>query len=728
VKAPVRPDASKPAPDEIRAVEALLAKMTLEEKLGQLCQAQGELNDTGPYVPAGDDEQVRAGAIGSFLGIYGAEETRRLQTIAVEQSRLGVPLIFAVDVIHGFRTIFPVPLAEAASFDPAAVQRSARIAAVEAAANGVHWTFAPMVDIARDARWGRIVEGSGEDPVLGSIMAAARVRGFQGEDLSADDTLMATAKHLVAYGAAEGGRDYNVADISERTLVETFLPPFRAAIEAGVQSVMAAFNEVGGVPMHANRDLIQRVLRGELGFEGLVVSDYTGVRELIAHGVAADPKAAGILALRAGVDVDMVSNIYGEALPSAVRSGELSRAAVDEAVRRVLRVKYRLGLFDDPYRYCDGDRQRRRTLTPEHRQAAREIAGSSMVLLKNAAGILPISNKVRSVAVLGPLANEQRSMLGSWLCAGRTEDVISPLAGITAAAPSGVCILSAPGVEIDGDDVSGIEQAARLAQEADLVLLCIGERGDMTGEARSRSSLGLPGHQEAFARRLQALGKPLVVILFTGRPLAIPWLAETVSTILLAWHPGIEAGSAIADVLFGAVNPAGRLPVTFPRDVGQAPIYYNHKNTGRPPLASKVYTSKYIDLPWTPLFPFGHGLSYTTFSYQPPRLSARRIRLGEALGVEVDVVNTGARAGDEVVQLYMRDEVASVTRPVLELRRFQRISLAPGERRVVSFTLEPEDFSFYGDKLKPVIETGAFTVFAGGSSAELLAAQFILDR
>lgn len=709
---------------EAEFVEALLAKMTLEEKLGQLNQPRGRWGDTGPQVQEGGEDEIRAGRIGSYLGVHGADYTRRMQKIAVEESRLGIPLLFAHDVIHGFRTIFPVPLGEAASFDVVAVERSARIAAVEATAAGLHWTYAPMVDIARDPRWGRIVEGSGESAYLGSALAAARVRGFQGKDLAAPDTLLATAKHFVAYGAAEGGRDYDVAEVSERTLHEVYLPPFQAAVEAGVQSVMAAFNEIAGVPMHANGALIDGVLRKRWGFDGVVVSDYTGVLELIAHGVAADRETAGRLAIEAGIDIDMVSDIYAADLPTAVRAGRLEEATIDEAVRRVLRAKYRLGLFEDPYRYSDEGRERERILTPEHRQAAREMARESLVLLKNEGDVLPLAKRAGTLAVIGPLADDKRIMLGGWAAAGRAEDAITPLEGIRAAAGDGTRVLYARGAGVEDEDRSGFEEAVRVAREADTVLLFLGEHHDMSAEANNRSNLDLPGVQEALARAVHATGKPVVVVLFNGRPLSIGWLAENLPAILVAWFPGIEAGHALAEVLFGDYNPAGRLPVTFPRNVGQVPIYHDHKNTGRPPKAEEKYTSKYLDVPWTPLYPFGHGLSYTSFAYSDLELAKPRIGPAEPLRVAVTVTNTGRRAGDEVVQLYLRDEVASVTRPVKMLRGFQRIHLRPGERRRVEFTLAPKDLALLGPDLRPVVEPGTFTVFAGGSSANLIQAGF----
>jgi beta-glucosidase len=703
-----------------RVVDSLIALMTLEEKLGQLNQPAGPGGDTGPAARAGTAAEIRAGRIGSFLGVYGAARTRDLQRVAVEESRLRIPLLFAHDVIHGFRTIFPVPLAEASSWDPEAVERSARIAAVEATAHGVHWTYAPMVDVARDPRWGRVVEGSGEDPYLGAMMAAARVRGFQG----GDNTLLATAKHFAAYGAAEGGRDYNTADLSPYTLHEIYLPPFRAAVDAGAQSVMAAFNEIAGVPMHAHRHLLRDVLRDDWGFDGVLVSDYTGILELIPHGVATDSSAAGALAIRAGVDVDMVSTIYLNHLPRLVRDGVVAESLVNQAARRVLRAKYLLGLFADPYRYSDPTRERARTLTREHRAHAREMARKSIVLLKNSGGTLPFSKRLRTLAVIGPLADDAQSALGSWAAAGKPEDAITVLEGIRRALTPGTRILHAKGADVATDDTTGFAEAELLARQAEAVVLVLGEDRDMSAEARNRSSLDLPGVQQRLVQRVHAAGKPLVVVLVNGRPLSTAWLDANVSAILETWYLGVEMGPAVADVLFGDYNPGGKLPISVPRTVGQVPIYYNHKNTGRPSDEEEKYTSKYLDVPSTPLYPFGHGLSYTRFRYSNLRLSAARIRASDSLTVSIEVTNTGDRAGDEVVQLYLRDDVASLTRPVKELRGFRRIALNPGQTRTVSFALGRDDLAFYGPDLRRIVEPGTFTVYVGTSSADVSEARF----
>ena len=665
----------------------------------------------------------------------GAEVTRRLQRIAVEESRARIPLLFGNDVIHGHRTISPIPLAEAASWDPEEVERSARWSAFEATAFGINWTYAPMVDVARDPRWGRIMEGSGEDPYLGSVMAVARVRGFQGDDLAAPTTMLATAKHFVAYGAAEGGRDYNIADVSERTLREVYLPPFRAAVEAGVGSVMAAFNEVAGVPMHAHGPLIQELLRRQWGWEdGLLVSDYTGVTELLPHGVAVDSAAAAALALRAGVDIDMVSQSYLRTLARQVAAGTIPTSLIDGSVRRVLRAKYRLGLFEDPYRYSDTTRQRERTLSPPHVAAVRQMARKSIVLLKNAprggsgagagAPVLPLRRDVGTIAVIGPLADDSVSSLGGWAAIGRAEDVVTALAGIRQAVSPRTRVVHARGADHNSADTSGFAAAVRAARQADVVVMVLGEHRDMSGEAKNRTSLDLPGVQERLLQRVHATGKPIVLVLMNGRPLSIPWAAEHVPAIMVAWYLGVQTGPALADVLFGDHAPGGKLPVSFPRNVGQVPTYYAHRRTGRPPVLNQDYTSQYLDVHWTPLYPFGHGLSYTTFSYDVPRLSAAEIGPADSLQVSVTVANTGQRTGDEVVQLYVRDDVASVTRPLQELRGFQRVTLEPGERRTLTFTIGTPALAFHDAEGRYVVEPGTFTVFVGGSSVDVRETRF----
>ncbi|MDP0499808.1 MAG: glycoside hydrolase family 3 N-terminal domain-containing protein [Verrucomicrobiota bacterium JB022] len=711
---------------EMRAfIDDLLAQMTLEEKVGQLNQAPGAWNDTGPAVPEVGVDEIRKGAIGSFLSVYGSDVTREMQRIAVEESRLGIPLLFAHDVIHGFRTIFPVPLAEASSWDPEAAELSARIAAVEATAHGVHWTYAPMVDIARDPRWGRIVEGSGEDPYLGAVMAAARVRGFQGTELTALDTLLACAKHFAAYGAAEGGRDYNTVEISERALREVYFPPFQAAADAGVATFMASFNDIGGVPAHASSFLFNDVLRGEWGWNGLVVSDYTGIQELMDHGVAASLLDAGLQGIHGGVDIDMLSKAY-LLLPHAIDDGRIDTQVIDAAVRRVLEAKWKLGLFEDPYRYSDMERQKALTLTPEHRAAAREVAQKSIVLLKNDRKVLPLSKDIASLAVIGPLADDAHSAIGNWAAAGRPEDAVTVLEGIRRALPD-TEIHFTKGADVATEDTSGFVRAVEAARAADAVVLVLGEHRDMSAEAKSRTSLDLPGVQRELAEAVLETGKPVVVVLMNGRPLSIGWLDENIPAIVESWFLGVETGNAVADVLFGDVNPSGKLPITFPRTVGQVPIYYNHRQTGRPADATDMYTSKYIDAPWTPLYVFGHGLSYTEFDYDHLSVSSEKITPEQPITVEFDVRNTGDRAGVEVVQLYIQDVVGTTARPVRELRRFERVPLEPGETKRISFTLQPEDLACLSPQLEWRVEPGQFKVYVGGSSAAELNRSFSVE-
>ncbi|MGB9180853.1 MAG: beta-glucosidase BglX [Pyrinomonadaceae bacterium] len=706
--------AQAPQLDIEKRINALVARMTLEEKLGQLQQLDGEAN--GNFRPEHRD-LVRKGLLGSTLNVRGVARVNELQHLAMDESRLKIPVLFAFDVIHGYRTIFPVPLGEASSFDPSAAERSASIAAAEASAAGVRWTFAPMVDIARDARWGRIVEGAGEDTYLGMALARARVRGFQGSNYSAPDKVVACAKHWVAYGAAEAGRDYNTTDMSEGTLRGVYFPPFKAAVDAGVGTFMSAFNDLNGVPSSANPFTLTRVLRGEWRFDGFVVSDYTSVQELINHGLAADGKDAARLALNAGVDMEMVSRLYNQHGAELLKENKLSQATIDEAVRRILRIKFRLGLFDKPY--ADEARERAVIFNSENQAAAREIAARSMVLLKNANDTLPLNKNLKSIAVIGPLADSKHDVLGSWTGDGREDDAVTLLAGIKAKVSPQTQVTYAKGSEITGESVEGFDEAVRLARDADVAIVAVGESADMSGEASSRSSLDLPGRQLDLVKAIQATGKPVVVVLMNGRPLTINWLAENSPAILETWFAGTQAGNAIADVLFGDVNPGGKLPVTFPRAVGQEPLYYNRMNTGRPPDAPDAnakYASKYIDVPFTPLFPFGYGLSYTQFRLSNLQLSAQTIRTDGKLTVSVEVENTGQRAGDEVVQLYIRDVAASVTRPVKELKGFERITLQAGEKRRVTFTLAPEQLGFYNREMRFVVEPGEFKVFVGNSS------------
>ena len=688
------------------ATEELLARMTLEEKLGQLTQLEGAWDAPGgPKIDDAYRAMIREGKVGSFLSVFGADFTRELQTIAVKETRLGIPLLFAFDVIHGFRTTFPVPLAESASWDPQAVEGAARIAAVEATAAGIHWTFAPMVDVARDARWGRIVEGAGEDPYLGMVMAAARVRGFQGKDLAAPDTLLACAKHFAAYGGAEAGRDYNTVEVSERTLRDVYLPPFRAAVDAGVVTFMSAFNDVGGVPASAHRGLLTDLLRGEWGFTGFVVSDWESVGELIDHRVAADRAEAARLGITAGVDMEMVSKTYIKELAAEVRAGRVPVAVVDQAVRRVLEAKRRLGLFEDPFRYADAAREQQRILTAEHRAAARAMARESIVLLGNQGGVLPLARDLRSVAVIGALADSQQAPLGPWSVPGRAADVVSVLEGVKRALPDAR-------VTHEGDDPV---RAAKLARRADAVILVLGETDTMSGEAKSRTDVRLPGRQLELARAVLAANKRTAVVLMNGRPLAIPELAAEAPALVEAWFLGVEHGNALADVLFGAHNPGGKLTVTFPSASGQEPLYYNQKSTGRPAEEKVVWSSKYIDAPIPPLYPFGHGLSYTRFTYSDLAIAPA----ADTITVDFTLENSGDRAGVEVAQLYVRDRVASVARPVLELKGFARVELAPREKKHVRIELPVAMLAFHGIDMRLAVEPGDLDILVGSSSADI---------
>ena len=705
-------------PDTEQKINALLQQMTLAEKLGQLQQLDGEAN--GNFRPEHRD-MIRKGLLGSTLNVRGAKRTNELQRLAMNESRLKIPVLFAFDVIHGYRTIFPIPLGEAASFDPVAVERAASIAAAEASAAGLKWTFAPMVDIARDPRWGRILEGSGEDPYLGAILATARVRGFQGDNYAAADKIIACAKHWVGYGAAEGGRDYNTTEISEPTLRNVYFPPFKAALDAGVGTFMSAFNDLNGVPTSANPFTLTNVLRGEWKFDGFVVSDYTSVQELLPHGIAANEAEAVQKALTAGVEMEMVSRLYNQHLAQLVKENKVPMTVIDEAVRRILRVKFRAGLFANPY--TDETRESKMLFSNEHQQAAREMAARSIVLLKNERETLPLSKEIKSLALIGPLADDQLNIIGSWSGDGRKEDAVTLLAGLKAKIPAAK-INVAKGCEINNDSTEGFAEAVRVARESDVAIIAVGESAEMSGEAAVRSTLDLPGRQLDLIKAIHATGKPYAVVLMNGRPLTINWLAENSPAILETWFAGTQGGNAIADVLFGDVNPGGKLPVTFPRNVGQVPIYYNHKNTGRPPDANNKYTSKYLDVAWTPLYAFGYGLSYTHFRLMNLNLSASSIRPNGKVVVSLEVENIGKRAGDEVVQLYLRDVAASETRPIKELKGFQRLTLRAGEKRRVEFTLTAEQLGFWNRTNRFVVEPGQFKVMVGQNSTVGLEANF----
>ncbi len=697
------------AADTERKINALLAKMTLAEKLGQLQMLDGEAN--GKYRPE-HLELARKGLLGSTLNVRGAKMTNELQKAALE-SRLKIPLLFGFDVIHGYRTIFPVPLGESASWDLRLMEKTAAIAAAESKAAGVHWTFAPMVDISRDPRWGRIIEGAGEDTYLGSKIAYARVRGFQGDDYSANDKVMACAKHWVGYGAAEGGRDYNTTNISQRALREIYFPPFKAAIDAGVGSFMTAFNDLDGVPATANPFILKDVLRKDWKFDGLVVSDYTAVMELMFHGLAKDEPSAAMYGLNAGTDMEMVSRLYNKYGEQLVKEKKVSVADIDEAVRHVLRVKYRLGLFDKPF--ADENLEEREVFKQANRDTAKIAAEKSFVLLKNENETLPISKTIKEVAVIGDLANNKSEMNGNWTGDGKPTDPITVLEALKAKFPK-MKVRYEKGCDAYCTTDEGFKAAVVAAKDSDFTIIVAGEAGAMSAEASSRSDISLPGMQTDLVKQIHATGKPYAVVLMNGRPLTINWLAENSPAILETWFAGTEAGSAIVDTLFGDANPGGKLPVSFPRSVGQIPIYYNHKSTGRPFLAEQKYTSKYLDISNEPLYPFGYGLSYTKFDLKNLRLDKLQSKPTENVKVSIDVTNRGKVAGDEVVQLYIHDIAATVTRPVRELRGFKRITLQPKEMQTVEFMLTPDDLKFYDRDLKWILEPGEFQVIVGTSS------------
>lgn len=694
-------------------VDNLLSLMTLEEKIGQLTQFTG-INDQFRT-------WIKEGKIGSLFNIKGAENVNTIQRVAVEGSRLGIPIIFGLDVIHGYRTITPIPLGEVASWDPKLVEQSARMAAIEATAAGINWTFAPMVDIARDARWGRISEGAGEDPYLGSVMAAARVRGFQGDNLKSPSSIAACAKHFAAYGAAVAGKDYNTTDMSLNQLHNIYLPPFKAACEAGVLTLMCAFNDLNGIPCSAHEYLLDEVLRKEWGFQGFVVSDWRSILQMQYHGNVAGPVEAAINSLSAGVDMEMVSDLYMKHIAEQVLTGQIPEVIIDEAVRRILRVKFEIGLFENPY--VDPEREKHEILTPANRAFARELASKSIVLLKNDRKILPLKKNIKSIALIGPLVKEQMAPLGWWSCDGRKEDVVTVHDGIKNALPPNVIINYAEGCDILKPGTKGIASAVEAAKKSDEVVVVVGEPFDWSGEGGSRAFIGLPGSQLELVKAIHETGKKMVLLVIAGRPLALAWCAENVPSILYAWQLGVESGNAIADILFGDVNPGGKLPATLPRVTGQEPIYYNYKNSGRPPSDDR-FTNRYVDLEIGPQYPFGYGLSYSTFEFDNLKLSKTKIKPFEEIIVTAEITNTGKVAGDEIAQLYIRDLVGSITRPVKELKGFQRISLNPGEMKMIEFILNYEDLSFYDDHGRYIIEPGEFMVWIGPNSVEGLHGKF----
>ncbi|TDW99948.1 beta-glucosidase BglX [Dinghuibacter silviterrae] len=725
-------------------IDALMKKMTLAEKLGQLnLPGAGDIT-TGQASNSDIAGKIRKGEVGGLFNIKSVDKIRAVQQIAVEQSRLKIPLIFGMDVIHGYETEFPIPLALSCTWDTGLVEKSARIAAVEASADGIDWTFSPMVDIARDPRWGRIAEGNGEDPYLGSAMARAMVKGYQGDNFNSGRTIMACVKHFALYGAAEAGRDYNTTDMSPVRMYNEYLPPYKAAVDAGVGSVMSSFNDVNDVPATANKWLMTDLLRHQWGFRGFVVTDYTAINELIAHGLG-DLQVCSARALMAGIDMDMVGEGFLTTLPASLKEGKATLAQIDLACRRILEAKYKLGLFEDPYRYCQPERAKTDIFTSEHLQAARDIAAQSFVLLRNQGDVLPLK-KGGSIALIGPLGDTRENMVGTWAVATDGSKAVSVADGLRAALGNQGTVTYARGANIVGDSLYNnrisvfgkntnwdsrpaddmIAEAVALAAQSDVVVAALGESAEMSGECSSRSDISLPESQERLLKALIKTGKPVVLVLFTGRPLTIPWESQNVPAILNVWFGGTEAGNAIADVLFGDVNPSGKLTTTWPQNVGQVPLYYNHMNTGRPLPENgwfQKFRSNYLDVSNDPVYPFGYGLSYTHYQYSAVTLSTARAKGNQPVTASVTITNTGAKAGKEVVQLYLRQLVGSITRPVKELKGFQKVDLAPGETKTVSFRLTPADLKFYNADLRYDWEPGDFDVMIGGNSRDVQTAR-----
>jgi beta-glucosidase len=722
-----------------KAIDQLLKKMTLDEKIGQMNQYNGFWDVTGPAPQAGNDkfkyDHFKQGLVGSVLNVRGVKQVRKLQELVVKESRLGIPLLFGFDAVHGYNTVMPIPLAEAASWDLPAIERSARVTATEAASSGINWTFAPMVDISRDARWGRVMEGAGEDPFLGSRIAAARVKGFQGSDFTSPFNVMATAKHFAGYGFAEGGRDYNTVDVSALTLHNVILPPFYAAVEQGVASVMNSFNILNGVPATANRYLVQDILKRNWKFKGVVVSDWGSGVEMIDHGYAENLSQVAALSANAGSDVDMESYAYVNHLKEQVTKGNVSVATIDQSVRRVLRLKFMLGLFKDPYKYCDSTREQVYSMHPEHATVARDMARRSLVLLKNERQLLPLRPTGKKVAVIGSLAGDKNSPLGNWRLAAKDSSAISLLEGFDEA---GIQYTYAHGVKlvkegpvhfvqelaINNSDTSGMAHAIAIAKTADVVVMMLGEHGLQSGEGRSRAALDLPGLQQQLLEAVYAVNPNIVLVLTTGRPLAISWAAAHIPSILLAWQPGSQSGHAIADVLLGKYNPSGKLPMTFPRSDRQLPIYYNHFSTGRPGPKKEVFWSHYIDEAHTPLYEFGYGKSYTTFAYSDLQV----ISLRDTVRVKVKLTNTGSVGGEEVAQLYIHDRFSSIVRPVRELKGFKKLHLASGASTTIEFDLPIHTLGYFDAEGKSVLEPGWFDIYVGGSAAASLSGSFLYAK
>lgn len=702
-------------------VSELLSKMTLEEKVGQLVQYSGFEYATGPQNSNSANvlNEIKQGKVGSMLNVAGAEETRKFQELALK-SRLSIPLLFGQDVIHGYRTTFPVNLGQAASWDLGLIEKSERIAATEASAYGIHWTFAPMVDIVRDPRWGRVMEGSGEDTYLGTQIGLARIKGFQGKGLGNLDAIMACAKHFAAYGAAVGGRDYNSVDMSLRQLNETYLPPFKAAAEAGVATFMNSFNDINGIPATANKYILRDLLKGKWNYQGFVVSDWGSIGEMVAHGYAKDNKEAAEKAILAGSDMDMESRAYMAELPKLVQEGKVDPKFIDEAARRILIKKFEMGLFDDPYRFSNEKRQKEQLNNQENRKFGREFGSKSIVLLKNQKNILPLSRSTKTVALIGPFGKETSANHGFWSIAFKDDNqrIVTQFDGIKNQLDKNSTLLYAKGANVDDQDKSMFAEAVETAKKADVVIMTLGEGSAMSGEAKSRSNLHFTGVQEDLLKEIAKTGKPIVLMINAGRPLIFDWAADNIPTIVYTWWLGTEAGNSIADVLFGTVNPGGKLPMTFPRTEGQIPVYYNHYNTGRPAKnnTDRNYVSAYIDLDNDPKFPFGYGLSYTQFKYSDMKLSSTNLKGNQTLNISVNIANTGKYDGEEVVQLYIRDLFGKVVRPVKELKGFQKVFIKKGETKTINFTLTPENLRFYDDELNFDWEGGEFDIMVGTDS------------
>ncbi|SFB90491.1 beta-glucosidase [Zunongwangia mangrovi] len=721
-------------------VDSVLALMTLEEKIGQMVQYNGSWDVTGPATGTDNEkklENLKNGLVGSMLNVTSVEHTREAQKIVMENSRLKIPLIFGYDVIHGYQTMFPVPLGESASWDLELMEKTARVAGRETAAAGVHWTFAPMMDISRDARWGRIMEGAGEDPYLNSKIAVARIKGFQGDDLSDAKTIAACAKHFAGYGFAEAGRDYNTVNVGIYELNNTILPPFKAAADAGVATFMNSFNEIDGVPATASTYLQRDLLKADWDWDGFVVSDWGSITELIPHGVAKDKKAAAKLAVKAGSDMDMEGGAYESSLKELIEEGKVDEKLIDDAVKRILRVKFRLGLFDDPYKYCDEAFEESELYSEANQQVALEAGKKSIVLLKNENDILPISNSIKNIAVIGPLANDKDSPLGNWRAHAVENSAVSVLEGIKNHAPKGVKVSYAEGAKLstgdrsflnpmtfNEDDKSGFAEAEKLAKASDLVVLVVGEDAFQTGEGRSQANVGFAGVQDALIKTIQKANKNVVMVLMNGRPMDLNWSAKNVPAIVESWFLGSQHGNAVGEVLFGKYNPSGKLPVSFPQNSGMEPLYYNQKSTGRPDGGAQVTYSHYTDSPREALFPFGFGLSYADFEYDDIKLSADSFSENGEIEATISVKNTGEMAGEETVQLYLHDLVGSITRPNLELKAFEKVSLAPGESKTVKFTIDKEMITYFTANKKWEAEAGDFEVMIGGNSVDLKKANF----